>query len=271
MPRHQPIFYTPLQQGQGSAFRTPSKTKRSSSRRSPHVVRWMAALALLGLLVVGIQNAYPALVGSDFFMMERISVDGNRLLATEDVVAWSELSVGGNLFECDLAAATERLRARPIIEQVLLRREPPETLVISLKEREPIALVNTPQGLRGLSRKGLLFPLPQTIWDLPVVTGTDASQDLSPLAGFVEALRVQDRTFWDDVSEIQVGSLLRAYLNGDDLEIRMSFEGVDHQVRNFKAYINAGAYRGLELAYLDLRYRDQVVVGKRIEAQVASR
>ena len=124
MPRHTPIFYTPLQNGE-TVFRTPATTKRPPSQKSPRVIRWMATLALLGLLVVGIQNAYPSLVHSELFLMEKIDVDGNRLLPKEEVVAWSALSVGGNLFACDLASATERLQAQPIIERVLLRREPP--------------------------------------------------------------------------------------------------------------------------------------------------
>ena len=276
MPRHTPVFYTPLQKG-GTVFRRPATTTRPRSRKS--LMRWMATLALLGLLVVGIQNAYPSLVHSELFLMEKIDVDGNRLLPEEEVVAWSALSVGGNLFACDLASATERLQAQPIIEQVLLRREPPETLVISLKEREPVALVKTSGGLQGVCRNGMLFPLPQVSLDLPVMTGLQADSDgvlveLQKLARFAHDLKVADAAFWRDVSEIQVRSpgVATVYLVGDQLEVRMMFGHVDRQVQNFRAYMQAATQRCLGLAYLDLRYQDQVVVGKRepVEAQLAS-
>ena len=76
MPRHTPIFSTSLQNG-GTVFRTPATTKRPPSQKS--LMRWMATLALLGLLVVGIQNAYPSLVHSALFLMENFDVYGNRL------------------------------------------------------------------------------------------------------------------------------------------------------------------------------------------------
>ena len=270
MPRHTPVYSPPRE----SLHRLRKDSGSTRHRKQTWVLRWMAFLALLGLLLVGIQNAYPALTGSDIFRLEQISVDGNRLLPATEVVAWSGLEVGGNLFEADLSAATDRLASQPMIRELLLLRQPPEGLVISIGERRPIALVCTSGGLRGLDREGAVFPLPQVPLDLPVVTGVEAIEDskgekgertLSRLADFVETLRVCAPTFWSDISEIHVEppAVARIFLVGDGLELRMHFENADRQIRNFKAYTAAGPHRGAAPAYVDLRFRNQVIVGVR--------
>ena len=228
---------------------------------------------MVGLLLLGIQNAYPALAASDFFRMSRISVVGNRLLPEGDVVVWSGLEIGDNLFACNLETATDRLEAQPMIEQALLLREPPETLVIELQEREPVALLATPEGLMGLNAEGIVFPLPQVPLDLPAVTGITVIRDstgrwqadrLANIATFVNQLKRRTPDFWQDVSEVcmaQLG-LATVYLVGDGLALRMRLEEADRQVHKFKTYVNAVKDQGIDLAYVDLRYRDQVVIGK---------
>ena len=266
------IRHTPLYSQFEKKAPLPRKVAVGKTPRRPvRVLRWILLLALLGLLFFGIQNAYPALTGSDLFRLEEISVIGNRLLTPHEVADRAGLEVGGNLFEADLDTATEKLMSHPLVQKALLLRQPPGCLVISVEEREPVALVCAPGSLRGLNRAGTLFPLPQVPLDLPVVTGIqDATADatgegLSCLADFLETLRVAVPSFLDDISEIHVTSSTEAtiYLVGDGLELRMRFADAGLQARNFQAYVAAGACREDASAYVDLRFQNQVVIGKR--------
>jgi len=228
----------------------------------------MGLLALLTLLFVGIQNAYPALSGSDLFQLAEISVIGNRLLEEHTVVQQSALSVGGDLFGTDLAAATDRLTAHPMIRHALLVRQPPEGLVISIEEREPIALVLTPEGVQGLDDAGSCFPLPQARLDLPVVTGLEKLSSgeataVAALVSFAQTLSARAPALWENMSEIHVvrpGEAL-VYLVGDGLRLRMRFEDAEAQARNFQAYEASLTGRPHPAAYIDLRFTNQVVVG----------
>ncbi len=244
-----------------------------AQKRPRKLARWVIVVTLLGLLVVGIQNAYSSLADSDFFRMAHIRVRGNTLLSAADVIAYSQLQVGTNLFACDIASATERLAQQPMVKKVLLHREPPETLVIILEERRPVGLLNTPDGLRGLDASGTIFPLsPAAQVDLPILTGVDLQRDADgawarALAGFVTELQVRMPAFWREISEIRTDDPHSAtvYLVADDLALKMRFENPEQQIRNFRAYTQAVSGPGLDLAYIDLRYRDQVVVGRRSE------
>ena len=263
MARHTPIYTSHRNDVQ--VRRTPAPKKHP--RR---LARWVVLMALLGLLVVGIQNAYSSLAGSDFFRMEHIRVTGNTLLSVDDVVACSQLEVGNNLFGADLDAATESLAEDPIIKKVLLVREPPETLVITIEEKRPVGLLNTPEGLMGLDDAGDVFPVPNAQLDLPILSGVDLKQDSTgvwtkALAGFMTELHVRTPAFWREVSEIRTDNPHSAtvYLVADDLALRMRFDNPEQQIRNFRAYTQASSGLGADLAYIDLRYQDQVVVVRR--------
>lgn len=238
-----------------------------SPRKPRRLMRLVTVIALTGLLVVGIQNAYPALTGSDFFQMKHIKVVGNTLLPEQDVVTTSGLTTGINLFECDLSAATKRLEEQPMIERALLIREPPETVVISMVERQPVAMINAPKELLGLDAKGVVFPLPSVAVDMPIVSGVhrDSTQVLAQVATFIATLKNKTPEFWREVSEICATGpkTVTVYLVGDGLPLRMKFEHPEQQVRNFSAYTAATSGATIDLAYVDLRFRDQVVVGRR--------
>ncbi len=241
---------------------------RPMQKRPRRFARWVMVATVLGLLVVGIQNAYSSLADSEFFRMARIKVRGNTLMSDADVIAWSQLQVGANLFAYDMVSATERLAQQPMIKKALLLREPPETLVIVLEERRPVGLLNTPEGLMGLDASGKIFPLsPSAQVDVPILTGVGLQRDTwaRALAGFVTELQIRTPAFWREVSEIRTDDPHSAtvYLVADDLALKMRFENPEQQIRNFRAYTQAAFLPGQALAYIDLRYRDQVVVGKR--------
>ncbi len=270
MPRHTPIYSQLDEKGQPIG-----ETANGSTLRKPgRVLRWILLLVLLGLLFFGIQNAYPALTGSDLFRLEQISVVGNRLLTPGEVTAQSGLEIGDNLFEVDLSAATKKLSSHPLIRETLLLRRPPEALVVSVVERRPIALVSTSEGLYGLDREGTLVPLPRISLDLPVITGVEAAvmdsaglrqpELFSRLVHFLKPLDARAPAFLNDISEVHIQSPdeARVYMVGDGLELRMRFKDADLQAQKFQAYLTAGACQSQAPAYVDLRFSGQVVVGK---------
>jgi cell division protein FtsQ len=232
------------------------------------------AAGLVATLTAGIQNAYSSLQGSDIFRLSDISVVGNRLLTREEVIGRTRLTMGGNLFDADLRSATDSLAAHPLVRKAMLIRRPPGSLVISVEEREPIALVAGDEGLSGLDTEGRCVPLPAVPFNLPVVTsferlGVGAGLRESPastgLSRFLKEVREADADVWGDISEINVTSPSegRLLLVGDGLEVRVAFERGGDQARNLEAFLTGGGRTTTDLAYVDLRFDNQVVIGRR--------
>lgn len=255
-------------------LRNQSVMPQNEKMRPKKTLRLMAIVALVGLLGVGIQNAYSALSESDFFKMSHIKVEGNHLLSDQEVIAWSQLQVGDNLFNCDLDAVTNRIEDQTIVKRVLLLREPPETVVISLEERRPIALVTTPKGLVGLDAEAQLFDVPNAPINLPIVTnlksvqdstGTNQYPNLPEVTTFLTQLKTETPDFWNEISEIHITDKNAAtiYLVGDQLTLYLHFNNPELQVQNFRAYTQASSRKIADLAYIDLRFENQVVVGRR--------
>ena len=271
MSEYKPIYISHRKKNVQGAMNSTLDTIPAPRKRPRKLARWVIVMTLMSLLGVGIQNAYSSLTDSDFFLMTHIRVLGNSLMSEAEVVAFSQLQVGTNLFACDITSATERVAQHPMIKKVLLHREPPETLVISIEERQPVGLLNTPNGLMGLDKSGKIFPLsPAAQVDLPVLTGVDLQRDkdgswASALAKFVTELQIYTPAFWREISEICTDNPHSAtvYLVADDLALRMRFENPAKQIRNFRAYTQATSRLGTDLSYIDLRYRDQVIVGRR--------
>ena len=262
MSRHRPI-YSRTQERERIHHEQPEP------RSSVRLLRWIVILALVGLVLFGIQNAYSALTESDLFRLGHITVVGNRFLNESEVVVLSGLKTGVNLFTADLKAATQRLVADPSIKDATLLRQPPGGLLIELRERRPLALAAVSEGLSGLDGDGVLFPLPQAPLDLPIVTGIETVVDkqgvyrFSHLVAFLDRLRSDAPAFLDDVSEVHLVSATeaRVYLVGDGLTLLMRLEDAIDQIRRFDAFLNAEAHRIKKPTYVDLRFSNQVVVG----------
>ena len=265
MPRHTPI---PISHLRPTIFRKPARSSKEN-QRSARFLRWILFLAMVGLLIFGIQNAYSGLARSDLFLLEDISVTGSQMLRPDEVVWLSGLRKGGNLFEADLQVAVDRLQAHPLIRETLLLRKPPVGLIISIREREPLALVSHREGMLGLDSEGTLFNLPAVPLDLPVVTETEAMRDfsgnldLSGLGEFLESLKNASPGMLGGISELrlQSESEVRILLSSPGPELRMRLGDAAHQCENYLAY-RRGVRMDWAAEYIDLRFLNQVVVGR---------
>ena len=241
--------------------------------KARRVVGWAVVVGLVAALGAGIPDAYSGLQGSDLFTVRQISVVGHQLLTEEDVVARAGLSVGSNLFHADLAAATDSLKSHPMVRKVLLLRQPPAGLVISVEERSPISLVASMDGLIGLDRDARCFPLPTVPFDLPIVTSfasvttdsveAEGSEAAQRLVGFLLTIQERYPDVWATLSEVSVLSPTdaRVHLTDGTPELLVRYDRAGAQIENLKAFVARGP-RLAELAYIDLRYENQVVAGR---------
>jgi cell division protein FtsQ len=99
------------------------------------------ALAALVLAVAGI-----ALSRSGLFGVRTVTVRGNEHLSAEQVLRRSGLTEGLNAVWMDEAAVEEELEEDPWVQQASVMVDLPWTVHVSVVEREPIAIVQTPTG-----------------------------------------------------------------------------------------------------------------------------
>jgi cell division protein FtsQ len=129
---------------------------------------------LAGGLLAGLGiGTYKLLTYSDFFQITGIKIDGCRRTAKEEILKLSGVDIHTNLLSLDLGEVGARIEAHGWIEQVRVERRWPNGLVITIRERSPVALINLADGLHHLDRNGVIFAKvhPPADLDYPVITG----------------------------------------------------------------------------------------------------
>lgn len=171
------------------------KAKAPQRKSGPGLIHRLAVVLKLGGLMAVLlalsavfMLAYAAVTQSDYFRTETIVVEGLSRLSRQTVIARAGLEPGDNLLAINLHLVRKRLLSHPWIAQAQVSREIPETLSISIKEHQPLAVVD--MGRRFLlNTQGRIFKElgDEEFSRLPVIKGihyTDISlgeDDLSPV------------------------------------------------------------------------------------------
>lgn len=162
--------------------------RASDERRS----RRQKTAAILVVLVALVGTAWAVKVGADHvadrlwvrnerFWLENLVVRSDGRLRADHVRQYARIQEGMGLFEFSLADVRSALLSIPIVESVSLERRLPDTLIVEIRERVPVARLQaeSPRFLFSIDRHGvLLAPAPQDS-TLPLITGV-AREGLRP-------------------------------------------------------------------------------------------
>jgi cell division protein FtsQ len=166
-----------------SNTRTPAPKKRWAvvGRAMVGMSRRLAWGAVAGVLLVGgaygVGQAWEAAKESQYFTIADITIAGNHKLTRDEILAVTRLDVAQNLLRYDVTVAASSLLALPYVAKAEVTRELPDRLLITITEREPLAIIAL-GSLYLVDEQGVLFKRLEASdnADLPVVTGL--SRDL---------------------------------------------------------------------------------------------
>ena len=106
------------------------------------------------------------------FPLTSVSVEGNHYLPDDSLLAMASLPMGTSVFDINLSAKAHTMEQHPWIERVRLFLRLPSTVVIRIKEVEPLALIpGNPMGVVGSNNDYLGTIWKGVTWDLPLLAG----------------------------------------------------------------------------------------------------
>jgi cell division protein FtsQ len=221
-------------------------------RRWGRRLAWGLALALVGTVPWWGRTLLRRL---DFFHVRTVEVLGTRYLDPADVVR--ELAVDTLQSVWDpLAPLEARVALLPQVREVRVQRRLPGTLVVRLEEREPVAFVAAPTGLRAHDAEGRALPIDpsRTRIDLPILAEPDTG-----LLRLLDEVRVAEPAFYRRVSELR-------RVGPDEIVFRLFTTSVRarptvsaSRLADIHPVEADLARRRVRAAELDLRFRDQVI------------
>ncbi|HEY8587982.1 MAG TPA: FtsQ-type POTRA domain-containing protein [Naasia sp.] len=211
------------------ASRDRRRAEKAEVRRfTKHARRRRAvAVTLLGALVA-VVAAVAIAVFSPMLALRTIEVQGTERLAAADVEAALADQLGTPLPQLDFAAIERGLERFPMIETYVTESRPPDTLVVRIVERTPIALVRTPAGFDLVDSAGVrlasavdrapgypIVELPDD--DVSAIPFTSAAAVLVALpADLVAQVDSITARTTDDVSLVLTGGQRVVWGNDDD-------------------------------------------------------
>jgi cell division protein FtsQ len=133
---------------------TPLRTRRRGRR--PQDRRRRLAVGLAAVVTV-LALAGWAVLASPLLAVRTVQVDGASSLSGEEVVTVAGIAVGTPLVRVDTTAAASRVGRLPQVASVEVTRGWPGTVVVTLVERVPVAVVDTGGARMLLDAGGVAF------------------------------------------------------------------------------------------------------------------
>ena len=119
-------------------------------------MRWRIVAAVLALVAL-VATAVWLVFFSAVLSVSKVTVDGNRLLGPDRVLAVAQVPMGEQLATVDLEAISRRVAALAEVEDVDVTRSWPDGVRIDVTERTAVAVVELGGRLRGLDATGVVF------------------------------------------------------------------------------------------------------------------
>ena len=246
---------------------------RTRKRRKPSPLLRSLLIAVL-LILAGAGIYY--LLSLPIWKIQEVTVNGAKMLSAEDIRDLSGIPLGENLFLTSFARSRDNLRKITAIKSFHFYRIPPATVLISIQEREPIAVI----VLKGKSavvdaagyimnrNPNLQLNIPDMA-ELPVISGIDSrevsggeriepkvseliSEIIIELAKLLGSRQIQLETGGFEKISIKLNDLLWIKIG--------RAENVREKMAVFKKLLPVIADKWSQVDYVDVRYPDNPVV-----------
>src|SRR5215467_1003329 len=240
---------------------------------------WFLGKVFLGCaccmgLVWGLTLVYPLVLEAEYFRVRTIDITGLTTLTREEVLYLLGLTEETTLWQLDLPRMGTRLTHHPYIKSVVLRREFPQTLRVTVRERSPYLVVSSRDQRMLVDEEGVvlrafvpeqdpkvpqvILPQPQALepgmrlrqqevqWAVELLQTYQAS----PLA---ETLRLASIT-------VQPSGLSVWRFEEYPFDIRLGEEGIALQLGRLPLALRYITQQHLAVRAVDLSYRKRIIV-----------
>jgi cell division protein FtsQ len=154
----------------------PPKKKRAQKNAGRVPVRQAAAaaavIAAVLLLGWGGAAAYERLTRSEIFSVRIVDVNPCSHVSGDEIAGILRGVPRGNIWSLSKEAIGRRILSHPYVRDVAIRKVFPDTLIVRIEEREPVAMINL-DALYYVDERGTIFKR-LTAYDpkdLPILTG----------------------------------------------------------------------------------------------------
>lgn len=216
-------------------------------------LRWYLLAVVLASIAIGTMPWW----GHDlaFFRVQQVEVRGTRFARPSDVAARLKVDTTFSIWG-DFDSLVVRAEGHPQVRSARITRRLPSTLVVTVEENLPIALVPGPGGFKVYDDSGHTLPLDPARWgvDLPIVPRADTA-----LFRLLGEMKAEWPEYYARVSEARRVGQDEVYLQLVDVGLRAMLDLSADRLLQLSSVEADLAKRRLRAVELDLRYKDLVI------------
>jgi len=205
-------------------------------------------------------------------LLHNIKVYDAHILTDNEVAALADVQAGSPLYQVSLRKVSRRVEQNPFVREAIVVRALPYDLTITVHERNPIALVATPNSMLSVDDRGIILPLPlERKNDLPVITnvqnevqvGDTARGILMQAVDFLADAQKLGPSLSASIAGVRVdGGNLVAYTTASSLPVIIGKGDFDRKLLYLQGFIrDVASTDNFDYSYVDLRFNGQIVVG----------
>ncbi len=241
-----------------------NKKRKAVCRRGENTALFFKRGTIALLFVAIIAGAVLGLkMLSRQFNVNEIMVSGNYHLDRDDILGSMRIHKGQSLWKLQFEDVENRLKENPWIKKVAFRKQYPDRLVIKIQEAEPKALLSIKKGLYLIDGDGSVLERIQgeTVPFIPVIKNinTKNRKGMSEALKLVEVLTRKDDFIGRESIEIGLESYgLTVKIDGEFMKVGYGRYGEKFERwRELEPEIRK---RGVPIKYVDLRFKDSVII-----------
>lgn len=228
--------------------------RQKTPNRSSRI--FVVLLFLFALLL-----AFFLFLNTSYFTIGSIIVDGNKYVSTEEIHRIAGIGESTNIFRLQVDTIQRRLDSDLRLTEVEVSRKLPATIVIRLKERQPLAYVACSYGFVQVDAKGIVLAAFKNLKQVsvPIITGVRLGNvyvgdriDTEQIKQVLQYLTAVDEQALNQLSEVNIQSnQLVAYTTGS---ITLRIGNTDRL--NEKAKLTTEILQEIQAKQLKVEYVD---------------
>jgi cell division protein FtsQ len=193
-----------------------SRRRFARRQRSRRLVALRRVLIVVAVLTLGLGAGWTLLY-SHWLALQSIDVKGVHLLTSRQIEQAAALPTGHALVRLDLGAARERIEQIPAVGGVTVSRRWPHSVVITVTERTPVAIVEDSGAVRAVDGTGAEFKLKGDQRGLPSLVVDPEGGALDDAAEVAANLPAEIARRVSEVRADSIDSITLALHGGDEV------------------------------------------------------
>jgi len=215
-------------------------------------------------------------------VLHDVKVYDTSILTDTEVKSLADVHAGSRLYGLSLSKISHRVKQNPFVKEAIVARALPYDLTITVRERNPLALLAMPTSMLSVDENGIVLPLPlERKNNLPVIAnvlgqlsvGDTVRGSLMQAVEFLSDAEKLGPALSASIAEIQLskgpggqGDNLVAFTTASTLPVIIgngNFRKKLLYLQMFlKEIVNSGS---TDYDYVDLRFDGQIVLGAKSE------